>query len=80
MEYHLSYDFYHDDEGVLCQSPLKYILQLLDVYVRLFGVQPRQYASPLAKGDHPELDNSQELGIEDIKKNQTLIGCLPYRT
>ena len=36
MEYHLGCDFYCDEEGILCQSPLKYNVHLLDVYVHLF--------------------------------------------
>ena len=62
MEYHLGCDFYRDKDGVLCQSPKKYITRLMENYVRMFGAQPRNYASPLEKGDHPELDLSGGIG------------------
>ena len=78
MERHLGCDFYRDEDGTLCQSPKKYIIHLMDTYVRLFGVQPRQYTSPLVKGDHPKLDTSTELEVDNIKIYQTLIGCLQW--
>ena len=78
MEYHLGCDFFRDEDGALCQCPKKYIVRLLETYVRLFGTQPRQYTSPLTKGDHPELDTSPELSLDGIKKYQSLIGCLQW--
>ena len=78
MSYHLGCDFFHDKDGTLCQSPKKYIIRLIENYVRMFGNQPRKYTSPLEKEDHPELDISKELDVEDIKKYQSLIGCLQW--
>ncbi len=40
----------------------------------MFGDKPREYSSPLDKGDHPELDDSEELGEEDTTKYQSMIG------
>ena len=51
---------------------------MLDTYKRLFGMQPKQYKTPLDKGDHPELDNSEELDIKGIKLYQSLIGPLQW--
>ena len=43
----------------------------------MFGDKPStKVSSPLEKGDHPELDTSDELDIDGIKKYQSLIGAL----
>ena len=76
--YHLGIDYFRDDEGVLCMAPKKYIDKMIANYERLFGSKPRQYSSPLEQGDHPEIDNSQELGLDDTKKYQSLIGALQW--
>jgi hypothetical protein len=44
----------------------------------MFGVKPREYTSPLEKGDHPEIDQTEELDTKGIKKYQTMIGCLRW--
>ena len=44
----------------------------------MFGHKPKQYASPLESGDHPELDTSQELEENDINKYQSMIGSLQW--
>ena len=36
------------------------------------------YLSPLERGDHPELDTSDELNEDDTKKYQSLIGALQW--
>jgi hypothetical protein len=45
-------------------------------YENIFGCKPREYTSPLEKGDHPEVDSSDEFDEEGIKRYQTLIECL----
>jgi hypothetical protein len=37
-------------------------------YKEMFGLNPKEETSPLVKGNHPELDNSEELGAEGIKQ------------
>jgi hypothetical protein len=51
---------------------------MLESYERMFGAKPKLFSSPLESGDHPELDDSQELAIEDTKKYQSLIGSLQW--
>jgi hypothetical protein len=70
--YHLGCEFYRDDEGVLNQSARKYIDKMVDNYTRMFKA-PKKFSSPLEKGDHPELDDSEELEIDEIKIYQSLI-------
>jgi hypothetical protein len=59
-------------------APKKYIDKMIETYVRLFGSKPRGCSSPLEHGDHPELDDSKELELEDIKKFQSLIGAMQW--
>ena len=44
----------------------------------MFGCKPHEYWSPLEKGDHPEVDLSEELDQEGIKRYQLMIGCLQW--
>jgi Reverse transcriptase (RNA-dependent DNA polymerase) len=76
--FHLGCNFFRDEDGVLCYAPKRYILRMLDTFKRPFGKQPKQYVAPLEGGDHPELDDSELLEIEDIKVYQSLIGALQW--
>ena len=79
ISYHLGMDFSRDEHGVLCITPKKYIQRMIETYVRLFGKNPDQnVTSPLSKGDHPELDDSDILEIIDVSKYQTCIGALQW--
>jgi len=60
-------------------SPRKYIKKLLGAYKCTFGSKPKQnVTSPLKKGDHPELDMSDELDANGINNYQPLIGALQW--
>ena len=76
IKFHLGCDFFHDKNGTLNFAPKKYLSKMLDNYSTMFGSQPRQCTLPLEKGDHPELDTSDELDEDGIKKYQSLIGAL----
>ena len=76
VSYHLGSDYFRDKHGYLCFAPRKYVLNMIETYQRLFGQAPREHTSPLEKGDHPELDDSEFLGLEDTKKHQSMIGAL----
>ena len=78
LTYHLGCDYFRDTDGTLCCGPKKYIAKIIDQYEKMFGTKPREYTSPLEKGDHPEVDISDELDEEGIKKYQTMIGCLQW--
>ena len=78
VSFYLGCDFFRDDDGVLCYAPRKYIEKLLANYQRIYGKMPRQVVNPLTKGDHPELDTSEFLDIEDQKIYQSLIGSLQW--
>ena len=79
ISFHLGMDFYRDDDNTLCISPVKYIDKLIKNYEKLFGEKPKQNClSPLDKGDHPELDNSDLLDGKGIALYQSLIGALQW--
>ncbi len=65
--FHLGCDFVREEDGTMCMSPRKYIEILLGTYKFIFGSKPKQnVTSPLEKGDHPELDMSEELDANGI--------------
>jgi hypothetical protein len=75
LTFHLGCDYYRDEDGVLCVSPKKYVERFLSSFERLFGHNPcRKYKSPLEPNDHPELDMSEELCMDDVVVYQSLIG------
>ena len=78
ITFHLGCDYFRDEHGVLCFAPRKYIDKMMEGYMKMFGNKPKEYDSPLDKGDHPELDESEELDQEDIKKYQSLIGSMQW--
>jgi hypothetical protein len=78
LTYHLGYDYFRDKDGSLCYGPRKYISKMIGQFENMFGCKPREYTSPLEKGDHPEVDTSEELDTEGIKKYQTIIVYLQW--
>jgi hypothetical protein len=79
IKFHLGCDFFRDEEGVLCFAPKKYIDKMVMGYERMFGERPKQvYTSPLESGDHPEIDTSDLLDADGIRKYQSMIGALQW--
>ena len=79
LEFHLGADFFRDDDGTLCMAPQKYIERLAASYEKMFGEKPSaKMYSPLEKGDHPELDDSELLDANGIQQYQSLIGSLQW--
>ena len=60
IEFHLGCDYFRDSDGILCYAPKRYVEKMVGLYKEMFGVNPKEETSPLIKGDHPELDNSEE--------------------
>ena len=74
LEFHLGADFFRDSEGTLCMAPCKYIERLVASYEKMFGEKPSaKMFSPLEKGDHPELDDTELLDATGIQQYQSLI-------
>jgi hypothetical protein len=78
ITFHLSMDFTRDEDGTLYISPMKYVQKLIKNYAKLFGMTPNEYASPLEKGYHPELDTSELCTTEQIAQYQSMIGSLQW--
>jgi len=79
LQFHLGADFHRGDDGVLCMTPTKYIDRLVQSYERMFGEKPStKIYSPLEKGDHPELDESELLDATRLQQYQSLIGSLQW--
>jgi len=79
IAYHLGANFERDQDGILYISPSKYIDRMIESYLHIFGIKPKNiYSSPLERGDHPELDTSPELDIEGIKVYQSMIGAAQW--
>jgi len=55
-------------------APNKNIEKIVDNCRGMFGTNPKPTASPLVSNDHPELDTSELLGIDDTKICQSFIG------
>jgi hypothetical protein len=43
-----------------------------------FGTKPKEYASPLDKRDHPELDTSELCTKEQVSQYQSMLGSLQW--
>jgi hypothetical protein len=71
--FRLGCDFFHGEHGCLCMAPRKHIEKMVVTCEQMFGVEPRQgVASLLNKGDHPEVDASEELGEEGVTQHNTI--------
>ena len=79
LEFHLGADFFRDKEGTLCMAPQKYIERLTASYEKMFEEKPSaKMYSPLMKGDHPELDDSEFLDADGVQQYQSLIGSMQW--
>ena len=79
LSFHLGMDFSRDNDGTLCITSLKYIEKMIGNYEKLFGELPKHnVTSPLEKGDHPELDDSELLDTKGIEIYQSMIGALQW--
>jgi len=78
ISFHLGCDFIREKDGTLCYAPRKYIEKMIDDYERIYGCKPKVASSPLVKNDHPEIDTSELLDMEDTKRYQSLIGALQW--
>jgi len=78
IDYHLGMNYYKDKDGTLVQSPRKYIEKMIDTYERLFGSKPTKAKTPLEKGDHPEIDESELCDAQGIRTYMSLVGQLQW--
>ena len=79
IAFHLGCDFFHDDYGVLCMAPVKYIKNMIANYERMFGEKPKTlFSSLLEKRDYPELDTFKFLDSKGVQDYQSITGSLQW--
>ena len=60
-------------------GPKKYIEKMMSWYEQTFKKPaPKNISSPLEKGDHPEVDDTEMCDEEGIKQYQGMIGQLQW--
>ena len=75
--YHIGCDFGRDGDGTLHFTPRKHVEKMEKYYHIMFRLKPKEiYASPLEKGDNPELDTSKCLDQDGIQRQQSFIGAM----
>ena len=79
ITFHLGCDFAHDEDGVPCIKPKKFIKKMCSACETHFGVRPQhKVTSPLEPGDHPKTNLSPLLNDDDVHVHQSLIGTLQW--
>ena len=76
--YHLGGNFFRDADGTLAWGARSYVEKMLVNFEIMFGHKPKEWGSPVDKGDHPELDVSDFLDADGIQQYQSLIGALQW--
>jgi hypothetical protein len=76
--YHLDGDFFRDPDGTLAWGSQSYVRNMAHNYEIMFEGKPKEYTSPMAEMDHPQLDTSDLLDSTGTKKYQSLIGALQW--
>ncbi len=74
IDYHLGLNYERDKDGNLSTSPKKYISKMMDSYRRWLNSEPHKYKTPLDKGDHPEVDESELLDEHHITIYLGMVG------
>ena len=57
--FHLEFNFFHNNNGILCFVPHKYIENMAQTFMGIFDSNPnlnKTIKPPLEQGGHPELD------------------------
>ena len=76
--YHLGGNFSRNADGTLVWGARTYIQRMMENYKLMFGQMPYKAHSPLVSGDHPETDETPELGPDGIRIYQSMIGALQW--
>ena len=51
---------------------------MIGMFEQMFGEKPHTYSSLLERNDHPELDDSQEMEGDNVRKYQSMVGALQW--
>ena len=77
LSFHLGSDFGHDPDGTCYYQPKIYISIMLSTYECMFAGETlfKKQSSPIHKGDHPELHDSEFLSEEEKAKYMSMISA-----
>ncbi len=76
ISFHIGMDICREDDGTLCITSPKYIERSLLHYEKVCGKSPKTtYSSPVEKGDHPEIYNTDFLNDDGIRKLPITYWC-----
>ncbi|MGH7955331.1 MAG: reverse transcriptase domain-containing protein, partial [Gloeomargaritales cyanobacterium] len=77
--YFLGMDFKRDAQGIMSLGSETYVKKILESFGEQFGDKPQKnVTTPLDPTEKPELDLSEELGVEGKQLYQSLIGQLQW--
>jgi hypothetical protein len=77
-EYYSGMDLSRNQDNVWSMSAKTYIKSICDKIELVCETKLKNYGSPLEKGDHPEMDDSDLLPPDEISKYQMLCGCAQW--
>jgi hypothetical protein len=76
--YHLGGDSFHDKYNILAWVTSLYFKKIITNYKIVFNELPPESSLSMTEKDHLELDLTNELDPDGIKKYQSLIGILQW--
>ena len=68
----------NSDSGYWEMSAKTYIKNTCEKIEKIFGITLKNYGSPMEDNDHPEIDESDLMTLEDVSKYQMLVGCAQW--
>ena len=74
IDFHLEMQFSKDPDGTLVQGTKRYIEKMLKNFRKNHGYLPKEKATPLLKNDHPQDNDTKELGPKHLGLYQLMIG------
>jgi hypothetical protein len=78
-EYYNGADIYFDNVlANYCMSTRTYLKNIVEKIETLLKIELKNYGSPMAPSDHPEIDDTDFLSPEQTKVYQMLIGCAQW--
>ena len=80
LSYYLGCGYTRDEDRTLVEDPRKYVGKILESYENMFGEKLKKTRTPLAAGDHPEIDLSEFCDQDQIKQYQTITAHLIWIT
>jgi hypothetical protein len=74
LTYHLGCDYVREPNGTVLATPKKYFGKMLEWYQHKYKEKPKKCRTLIDPNDHPELDTSKEVELDQIKEVQLMAG------